>query len=114
MRAPALVRQDGWRSAQVPVDQRSGGPQTGLAGALLGRRLPVFALTAGAMVALVALAYLTAWWQLDVLRGVAIDDRQRLAAGLWDTSIDPVRASIATFRNLDRKPRLGGWTVGVE
>ena len=58
-----------------------------LLGSLLRRPLPAFAAVSGAMVAVVTLAYLTAWWQLDVLAGVAIDDRQRLAAGLWHTAL---------------------------
>ncbi len=58
-----------------------------LAAALRRRPLPVFALVSGTVVAATVLAYLTAWWQLDVLAGVPIDDRQRLTAGLWQAAI---------------------------
>ncbi|MEM7356246.1 MAG: alkaline phosphatase family protein [Acidobacteriota bacterium] len=68
----------------------------GAAGAVLGvllhvlrvltrRRVNVFALVLGSMVAVTLLAYLTAWWQIDVLSGLPLEDPARRRGAILHT-----------------------------
>ncbi len=46
-------------------------------------RLPVFALVSGAMASLTVLAYVTVWWQVEVLRGLPLASGERWTSALW-------------------------------
>ncbi len=58
-------------------------PGAGLAVILRAARLPVFAVVSAAMVSLTGLAYLTVWWQVEILRGLPLGSGERWTSALW-------------------------------
>jgi predicted AlkP superfamily phosphohydrolase/phosphomutase len=69
------------------------------------RRRAVFPLVAAAATAATAFAYLTAWWQLDVLSGVPPGAGSRLSGALWQTGLALIAGVVAAV--LARRWRRG-------
>ena len=100
-----------------------GGLLHGLIGFARRRHADVFAVVLGLMVAFTSLAYLTAWWQIEVLAGLPMEDPDRLrgallhgcialAAGAVTTGMAAWSARLASHRPLPAR-RLAAGSVAL-